>query len=431
MKSTNSSNSAHDQLSRASKNTIIASLYLSWFSPVLSSTLVGFRLSGIEILPLILFTVRYSFNYLRLSNSRFLLLLFFLFSSLFSTLYSESTLINWFFCISLLLIPLQIIIPLRTLNRTDRQTVLNSIYILLAIEFVWCSVQVFSNDNSLDRVKGSLIETGAGGHIAPFFLIIGSHLVVVSRQIGIRFRALILSTSLLIAIIADAKQVLLFYSLSVSLALILTKSRYIKPNLRMLKFFAPILVLPLILAYLLTGFGGITAYNYIKLTSQTDGGKAAVAKLLVNPYSEFWQTENFLLGAGPAQTVSRSSGMTLPGYEGNAPAKKFGVSTSKYYENLKVTAAGYGYVGESSATSPASSLLGVLGDFGILGLFLYLLYVWVFLKGSEIDGKVKKTWKNVFILGYFFGLGLISEWPEYSVATIAFCIFLELAYEKK
>lgn len=414
-------------VSRQTRFAITLSLLLAWFSPVLSTLTKMPRLSGVETLPLLFIILHFSLTKYNFTLGKSPYLLLFLLFTLCTLIINNSLIAAWFFCLVLLIVPFFILPLMELMNPRDRILLRRNFFSVLLIQFVWCIYQIFS-DGNVDRVKGTLIGTGAGAHIASFFLIIGSHLYFVKSDSSLKRRISLMLIAIAICILADAKQVLLYYFLVIIFTAIKTKAKEILPKHRLIKFLAPLLISTVGLSYLLTGFGGIKGYNYIKLTLDSDGGKLAVTKIIANPDSSFWKTNNYLLGTGPATTVSRSSGMTVPGFEGHAPARKFGLHESKYYLYFVKVASGRGYVGDSSATSPASSLLGVLGDFGFLGLLFYLLTLRELIAKRKDLKHSSSNWRNSFAFTYIVGLGFISEWPEFTVATITLCIFLELAY---
>jgi hypothetical protein len=183
--------------------------------------------------------------------------------------------------------------------------------------------------------------------------------------------------------------------------------------------------------YLVTGFGGIKGYNYIKLTYQTGGGKIAVTKELFNINSDFWNRNSFLFGAGAANTISRSAGMTYPGYNGNAPALKFGVPPAKEWPYFTNLAKGNFYVGDSSATSPVSSLLGVLGDYGIFGLVSFIYSYYGRISRNNFDSSNSRKSFIGFSLLFIFVLSYINDWLELTVASITFFAILGLLFTEE
>jgi hypothetical protein len=418
----------------APRNFLNLSLWLGFLYPLLSSLVAVPRLRGLEALPIFIAWIL-SRRHSSVSNHEWFLplTLCFLSFTILSTLANTKQLAALFFSLALLFPILVLPGVLNNLGIEDLHSLRKSLYLLFFVQLLFCLFQLLLRDSeSFDWAQGTLLGTGAGAHITPFFMITFSTLLYGTTRR--KFHLLIMFISWIISILGDAKQVVVVMIVSIGLTSIITIFKQSSNSLRIRKTskLASLVLLTFVAiflgTYLTTGFGGISGKGFIKLGLERKGGKIAIARELFNPKSEFWTNENILIGAGPASTISRAANLTVPGYLGEAPASKFGIEAAEYAGYFSQVASKEGFVGVSSITSSASGLMGVLGDFGLFSFSIFVILLFLVLRRIPPSAHQIKTWfsSKILFFVFFIFLGFFGEWIEFpiGVLTLLLSIFI-------
>lgn len=315
-----------------------------------------------------------------------------------------------------------------TTRMTDRMArrLRGHLYLVGALQFAFMCVQLIQQTH-VDDLKGTFVGTQYGAHIAAYIVLLAAAEFWRSTR-RVWTGRLVVGLAVAIAIAADSKVALVSMGLIAFIYLARGGERIgSSDSSRLPKLFASGIVVAAGWAFANGSFGNIALTEYIANSVDTGGGKVAVAVILTNPADEFWSNErsNFLTGAGPGQTVSRVAQMSVANSQGSAPVAEVGGTPSRYYRWFQSEAQGRGFVGDSSATAPASSLLGVLGDIGILGLMLYGS-VWLYGWRRLASNSGWLSWPGLVWMGFLVP-ALVGEWLEFPAASLAMGIAAGIA----
>lgn len=269
----------------------------------------------------------------------------------------------------------------------------------------------------IDDLKGTFTGTQYGEHVASFIVLVSAAWYASEHPRTWRARGAILS-ALGIAYVADSK-IAIGYFLIVSITyLLIGRAPSTAPRGPIgARIGLAVLAVGLGWAFYNGALGNIPVSGYVD-QSLAGGGKVAVTKSLVDPRSDFWKTQSIWLGAGPGQTVSRTAELTVLNSYGSAPALRFGVTPSEHYRAFQYETLSFGYIGASSATAAASSVLGILGDLGWVGLSIMIagwFHVWRWLSAV----LPPTSWAGLAWIQYLVP-GFVGEWLEFPAA----CMFL-------
>jgi hypothetical protein len=269
-----------------------------------------------------------------------------------------------------------------------------------------------------DEIKGTLLGAGAGHHVMAGTLMIG---LLVFTRLG--WPKLILVgcavITVAIAVSADAKQVLFVAPLGFLATALVPNNNVAAPaGRRAMTFLLAGIAIVGLLSYSATQ----TAFDFIDRTRESDGGKVAVAQAITR--DTLGDPAHVALGYGPGQTVSRFAFLNtdlLARKSGN-PMELLGLSTAKRAAMYDEIASAGPFIGRTSFTSPQSSVLGILGDYGLLGLTTYGALLIAVLRAlrsssSRIAAGVIGGWAMAV------PLGLVFDWLEQP----PFMLFLALA----
>ena len=233
-----------------------------------------------------------------------------------------------------------------------------------------------------DAVQGFFIGMGAGAHVAGAVSLIGS-LVCVARarskgNMGSVAAWLLGAVALfLVAIIADAKQVVMAFLPAAVLVVLVIRRRRI----------AWVMIAVPIFAILL--FAVFSLYQPLQkaldwaLINRGAQGKVDAFALIAGRLSTAWT--QWLVGLGPGNSVSRVALMGLETIvKPDSPVYLLGLRPSATTLQLWNLTVSNRLFASSSAWSFISSWMGLLGDLGLAGLGIYawmLALVWVNLHG--------------------------------------------------
>lgn len=319
--------------------------------------------------------------------------------------------------VALLVCPFVVAKIMVTASPGSMLVVKRTLIFLVAAQVVMMLFQ-FATHAGIDDLKGTFVGTQYGEHVASLVVLVGATIYTMSGKRGWKGPAAI-GVAMGLAFLADSK-VALVYFLTVGVLYVLIGAPLVRvrSTLRPLwRVFAGVAGLVLIWAVYTGALGNIALSGYVEQTTQTGGGKVAVTKMIASPESQLWADEDMLIGAGPGQTVSRTAGLTVPtSVSPIPPASRLGIPPAEYYAAMEVEASGYGYIASSSVTKAASSLLGILGDLGVIGLALYLVgFFWVARQVAARSGW--RSWPALAWLGLLVP-GFVGEWLEFPPATM-------------
>lgn len=281
-----------------------------------------------------------------------------------------------------------------------------------------------------DSVQGTFIGLGAGHHVAGGVALTGT-LICVSRGLSsIAFRgkpAWLLGAILLfiIPVLSDAKQNIVAFLPALVFLLLMFRVRWTG-----LIFALPLLALAVLAAFLY--YPPLQMALDWSRVSQGLLGKAEAFIVIARNASN--NPGGWLFGLGPGNSISRVALMGMEGYiKTDSPVALLGLGFARTTQEIWQLTFSNWLFASSSVWSGISSWLGLLGDFGLAGLILYLWMCWSLwrnLKGSR-NWEVS-TAKSVLIMSGL--LGAIYSWLEEPGFTLLIGLVVSLgliASEKK
>lgn len=295
---------------------------------------------------------------------------------------------------------------------------------LLSAQLLFSSVEILVGSRG-DLVKGTLLEAGAGHHVSAGGLSLGFFLLF-----GLRLRKSVLTIygvgALSVIVIADAKQVLFLLPLAL---LVLGVSGVRRMT-------AASLVGGILAGAVMAGASGYAimsysassgAFNYADKSVSNDTGKIAVAKAIWSDLNQSAPT--LLFGLGPGESVSRFSFLTTPRlYKAGSPVGLLGLHSSRGADHYaQVAASGPYNGGNSSFNSADSSMLGMLGDYGLAGGAAFCTLI------LSIFGALRRTTdrglRSAALASWtlLLPLALIFDWLEQPPFTLTVMIITGLA----
>jgi hypothetical protein len=260
-----------------------------------------------------------------------------------------------------------------------------------------------------DHVQGLLAGTGAGAHVVAACCAVAG-MWVLSRP-GRRWLAVPL---LIEPFLADAKQVV--FALAFGVVVAGWKTGRVNTLIKVAVVGGGVLLL------ILNPFFGMGSS---KVLHQTDSGKAGKQPVAHFLWSQMLADKpSLLFGKGPANTVSRAAFMTVPGFvKSSSAVEALHLKPAPVAINAEAVAAGTTLrsSGPSSVNSALSSMLGVFGDLGFLGLAAYaLLFASIFFRVRKIptpEAAAATTGLAMLAL-----LGVVFDWweePPFTLFTYA------------
>lgn len=261
-----------------------------------------------------------------------------------------------------------------------------------------------------DGVKGLYLDMGAGAHVAGAVALSAALYFLIYfplRSMWLRATFAISSSS--VAILADAKQVMAVFLLSL-LVLMVIKWKYIGAILRNLAI--------LVAAAGITAWMADTVFPALSVWSTDEVRAGLEQKLSVfSIITSYYDSPlNWFIGLGPGHTVGRL-GQLLPSYL--EYLQPLGATT------FPVTGAALGaqqtnWISNSVTGSSMWSLLfswaGVWGDLGLLGIGTYVLLWLLVWRKFCLDDVSRFLLINILIFGAVFDW---MEEPNYTLFIIA------------
>ncbi|MEX1135098.1 MAG: hypothetical protein WED83_09665 [Acidimicrobiia bacterium] len=218
-----------------------------------------------------------------------------------------------------------------------------------------------------DWMQGTFLGSGTGAHVAPAVAFLGIVLVLESATLDPRRRWLKLlfcAYGLLITSLALARAVTAIYAVALILGTIIVGSR------RSAKRWSAVAISLLIgigfwLAFPLLGNVPDVERQLPGWEVKVSGIKSIIEDMQSNP-------SYAVAGQGPGTTLSRVA-MQTPEANLNlaSPVASLGLGTTEFTRKIVHTRSGVD-IAQSSLFSPSSTLVGVLGDLGVVGLVMYV-----------------------------------------------------------
>jgi hypothetical protein len=275
-----------------------------------------------------------------------------------------------------------------------------------------------------DPVQGTLYGSGAGAHVVAAVVIVGAVWYVSRVSAPLSIPALALVASMIgIILISDAKQV------TFALPVMILAQRRISTRTVLLALMAFIAIFAVVQVRTLNqGY----AVPYIDRALSGHSGKQAVGKMIWHDATSDFGT--FVLGQGPAETVSRAAFETLPAYQntGSAGSALRSLGLAPAQTALKANIVAAQAVGQppgaplDSFDSGLSSAIGVFGDLGFIGAVAYLgLFGTVFFAVRR--ATTPESAAAASGLAMLFVLGFILDWWEEPAFTVFLATLTGLA----
>jgi len=346
----------------------------------------------------------------------------------FHNLYEPQRLVaGWILALEPFLLLLAVLLAPMTSN--ERRTLLTITGVLLCSQVAFSAVE-FLAGNVGDDVKGTLLKTGAGHHVsagggAVGFLIIARHKRI-PRALAIVYGVV----SLFLIVVADAKQVL--FALPAAL-LVLGVTGGAKRSLGPLigNLLGGILMAVTAVIAMALYSATSAALDFITRSFDNDTGKLAVLTAVWNDMSD--SAPNLLFGLGPGETVSRFAFLTTPGlFREGTPVQLLGLSVSRGADRYQAIAQSGAYNGGNSSFNGAqSSLLGILGDYGLVGFGVFVALVVAIIRAllraerSSIRATALAGWTMLI------PLAIVFDWLEQPPFTLAVMLITGLALRER
>ena len=296
-------------------------------------------------------------------------------------------------------------IPRSWASRSSREIRATYVGLLLVQGFLVLGEAVLLGKRS-DAAQGFLSGQGAGHHVVGFIgagtaLYVGVHLAesVRARRTAVLWIAVVVGLSM--AAISGTSQALLAWAI-----LVLT---YAVLRWRPLKLAQVLLIAVLVFAVAMSLWEsmapqGLSWYGeeYIKAKSAT-----------IEAISDEFQVHPELVpfGIGPGTTASRVAWLG----EGSNLVAALGIEPGAIASELLRVERLKPVWRDSSLTAPWSTLLGIVGDLGLVGLAAYLS-LWFYL-GARFRHTPSGRAASVLI-GYLLLIGLFYNWLEEPILTL-------------
>ncbi len=294
------------------------------------------------------------------------------------------------------------------------------LFVLQGLNY-WPNVNVAS----IDRFTGSLPLKG--GFIAPVFVVMVAALICFAET-KLVLKLVVGMVAVAATIVASADQLLIVIVIG-TVVYIVSPARMVgevaaadavwwrsRPTRRSSVFLilsgAVALVVLLAAAY-----SGLLVNAWARVSGGT--GKPPVAAQLLWPWSDFWmQTPGgFLLGTGSGNSVSQLAYLLDP-VKGTSSLRVLG--EARYYSETITYAGGeWIRIAGSSISLPNSTLMGVLGDFGLFALlaFCFMIYRMLFVLCRRTEIRfVLAIWLPIVFLSFF---STLYEFTSLMITAVA------------
>jgi hypothetical protein len=295
--------------------------------------------------------------------------------------------------------------------------------VLLCGQLAFSSVQIALGAVA-DEVKGTLFAAGAGHHVSAGGLILGFFLL--SRMGYPRFVAVLYGAgALFAAIVADAKQVLFVVPPAI-LVLAITGRKRSTGGATIAAVLSG-LVMAAGSAYALVSYqASSTALDFVDRSSTNGTGKFAVVSALASDLSS--TPTNLIFGLGPGESVSRFAFLTTPALlKEGSPVTLLGLHASRGSDKYNDIAFSGPFTGNSSFTSAQSSIMGIVGDYGIAGGLTFVLLIAVIMVAIRQTPQRELRSAALAAWALLLPLAVIFDWLEQPPFTLAVVLMTGLA----
>ena len=263
-----------------------------------------------------------------------------------------------------------------------------------------------------DAIQGTLYGAGAGAHVISGVVVVGAIWFlgggIARRVLGPMWLPIVVAL-FVIPFVADAKQVI------IATPVIVLASSWSGGRLGFL--LRGVLAAGLVVALFTLAPAGQTAQEYLERSGE-QGGKQATLVFVWEKLDD--EPASVAFGRGPAETVSRAAFLTTP--RAGSPLADLGLKPAPIAQEAARGARDVS--GDSTSfDSGVSSMIGVLGDLGVLGVAIYcglLLSLMLRLRRERSpEGVAAAAGFALFLV-----LGLVVDWweqPPFAVfiATLA------------
>ncbi|ASC72103.1 hypothetical protein XM38_030570 [Halomicronema hongdechloris C2206] len=267
-------------------------------------------------------------------------------------------------------------------------------YVLFAI------LRLHPKPGNPDYIQGIFYHSG-GGHVvsASVSLAFGIYYAYTAKSLPLWLRAVVIMGTLGHMLMADAKQVLLYFLVAFILLLI-TKLKSVGEAI---KYFSGAILFGFVFLWCVQNvpaFGAFQTWARPEIYGP-DGEatllKSAALRIILEHYES---PLNWLFGLGPGHTVGRLGGWMISGYWdllGPLGATRHPVPPAVW------SAVGQSWLGDqSSMFSPFFGWAGIWGDLGVLGLAAYISLGVITFRHLCLDDYSKLLVFSVFAVGLVF-----------------------------
>lgn len=271
-----------------------------------------------------------------------------------------------------------------------------------------------------DPVQGTFIRQGAGSHVAGAITLLGA-IVLISGLFGSTFgfvrwfiSGLLITLFLSVAVLADAKQVVVAFILALAFLL------WNQGILRAQGLVIAVLVVAMVVAAGVM-YEPLRRVTDLDLVRQGLGGKLLSYQIIMERMLHI--PTGLLLGLGPGNSVSRAALAAQEEYVRSLPGGVLDLQLSSITAEILSSTAGYYLFASSSVWSGVSSWLGLFGDLGLAGLAAYvwmLWSVWILLR-TDISPWSAAARAAVIVA---VALGTMFSWLETPEFTLPWALYV-------
>ncbi|MGH3614029.1 MAG: hypothetical protein ACRDRK_15845 [Pseudonocardia sp.] len=320
------------------------------------------------------------------------------------------------------LLLIAVLITPMTARERKRLVILTSI--LLCVQVVFSLAQ-YPFAAHPDEVKGTLLGTGAGHHVSAGGAALG-FLILARQRVPKTFLLAYGAAALFVMIASDAKQVMVVLPLALLVLGVSGRKRSGSAVSLIGGLLAGVLMAGAAFYALVTYQASSTALTFADRSFENRTGKFAVAEAVWDDVTATVPTA--LLGLGPGQSVSRFSFLTTPDLlKEGSPVTLIGLSQSEGADRYQGIAIGGPLTVNSSFISAQCSALGVLGDYGLLGLFVFGGLIWAVLGALRKAGDRRLRSSALASWALLLPLSVAFDWLEQPPFTLAVALITGLA----
>lgn len=223
-----------------------------------------------------------------------------------------------------------------------------------------------------DAVVGTLLNARAGHHVMSSFLLLMALVSISYSGRAVRWIAVI--GALGMAVIADAKAPLFVTPVGTLVYFVWARLKSPLMSTGGYRWVGAVFGISVVSLVVIMYPASKTGLGYLEETVAGNRGKSVVLRMLVEDFSG--SVGAIPLGFGPGNTVTRFATLTGPAADAQSLAKVLQLRPgSKTGQYMAAATGGTDPGATSSVLSATSSLLGILGDYGVLGAmtFIWLL----------------------------------------------------------